>query len=316
MVSLYLTRRIKNLLIIGVVFVSLVFALKLSNFMEVVRKPSNDMGSSPEKAEKLFNDFNYDTKLKLKFVSKDIQEIKNNVNKILSNNNLNVLYSIRTGSNITKLVELPSKNYKELLSPIMNLPSLVSDELIKSPESVSIEGLKRRLQIAEKKRQEIQERIANSRTYDVRLMNAQKKLDETIDALSKELEEKEERENYILAKIDISNVVLKGDIVKSSFRTFIGTFFLSIIVISVALVIIYFFIVGFTKLFAILGIKTRHGSSKYGSYASGKYGYGRYYSGYGGEKRIKRKYIRRPAHKEKDSESPKTNNESNSNGNN
>jgi len=82
-----------------------------------------------------------------------------------------------------------------------------------------------------------------------------------------------------------------------------------------------------TRVFAILGIKTRSGSSasRYGRYSkysgyggyggygsSSKYGYGYGYGdeGYGG-KRIKRKYIRKPIHKDKDkvSKSEKKENE-------
>ncbi|MCK4359013.1 MAG: hypothetical protein KAW92_09765 [Candidatus Cloacimonetes bacterium] len=312
MASLYITRRIRNFLIFGIIIVSLIVAFSRSKIHNLFLKATKTVtASAPKKAINLFNNYNYDTKLDLRFVSNNIIAIKNEVNEVIRNNKLNVLYSISKGDNITKLVELPSDSYLELLSTLMSSPNLASDELIKSQESLSIEGLKRRIQDLEREKEEINKKIIDSRTYQERenYNKAKKELIDNIVTLTRELKEKEQREHYILAKIDISRIISRNIGFTQSIKIFGITFIESLVFISIALFICYLIILGLTKIFKVLGIRTSSGSeSRYGRYGSKSYDYGDYSdSGYG-EKRIKRKYIRKPIHKDEGSESEKDEN--------
>lgn len=317
MASLYITRRIRSFLIFGVIIFSLLVAFSKSKILDSFLKSSKTItASSPEKAVNLFNSYNYNTKLDLRFVTNNIQEIKNELDKTIKNNKLNVVYSISKANNITKLIELPSSRYLDDLSTLMNSPYLVSDELIKSTEALSVEGLNIRIQDSEKELEEIKIKIKDSRTYTERenYDKAKGELIANIDTLTKELKEKEQRENYILAKIDISGILSRNVGITKSLKIFGITFFESLVFVTIALFICYLIIIGLTRIFKVLGIKTSSGSaSRYGRYGSKSYGYGDYsYSGYG-EKRIKRKYIRKPMHKDEGSEPKKDDNDNKTN---
>ena len=330
MASFYITRRIRSFLIFGIIIVSLIVAFNRSKIMDSFLKHSKTIAAkSPEKAIKIFTNYNYDTKIDLRFVTQNIQEIKNKLDEIIKNNKLNVLYKINKGNNITKLIELPNDKYKELLSSLTASPSLVSEELIRSPEYISIDDLKRRKSNIENYIQELEEKRKNSRTtYDRE--EAQKSIDKQTsirDSLKALLSFKEQKGDLLLAKVDISRILSRSVGIVQSLKTFGLTFVQSFVFITIALLLCYLIILGLTRVFAILGIKTRSGSSasRYGRYSkysgyggyggygsSSKYGYGYGYGdeGYGG-KRIKRKYIRKPIHKDKDkvSKSEKKENE-------
>jgi len=123
-----------------------------------------------------------------------------------------------------------------------------------------------------------------------------KRQNNNLDSLRQNLVDKQQQTNNVLAKIDISHFVSRGDVTEHALVNFLKAFIISLLFISVALLAIYFIIILFTKLFTILGIKTSRGrSSRYGSgynYGSGSR-YGNGYYDYGKKKIIKRKYIQK-----------------------
>jgi hypothetical protein len=310
--ALYLTKRTKNFIMLGVIVVSVIIALRGSKILDSLLKPPQVATTAAlEKGEQLFREYKYETKLDVRFVAQNIGEIKNEVDDLINNNKLNVMYSIKKGNNVTKLVELPKDRYIELLSSLRASPDLVSDELMKSEESASVEDLKRRELDAKNYKKILSEKLNAARTPYER-ENTQISLDKQnniIDSLNAILKLKAQREDYILAKIDISGIEPKGSGGAKSFQTFALTFIESFVFITIALLICYLLIAGLSRLFVVLGIKTRHGTD--GRYGSGAYGYGDYsYGGYG-ERRIKRKYIRKPKPEDEKPESDSKGQEAN-----
>ncbi|MCK4357345.1 MAG: hypothetical protein KAW92_01125 [Candidatus Cloacimonetes bacterium] len=167
----------------------------------------NTTESVSQEATELFTSLKYDNKIELKFIAKDINKLENEVDKIILNNNLNVIHSKITKNYVVKLIVLPINKYKNILSDLINSPYFISEELIKSKESNSISGLKRRIQNGKEIKEEILTKIGNSQTYiELRLyiknLNDQNNI---IDVLKKELNKKEQRKNCILARIIISS---------------------------------------------------------------------------------------------------------------
>lgn len=307
MASLYITRRIRALLIFVIIMASLIIAFSKSKILNsFFRSEKTEIASSPEELAKQFESYMYYTKIDFKFVTEDIREKDNEVNRILKNTNFNEIYSKSTkNNNITKIIQLPIESYRNVMNKLKQLPDLEFAELKKSEETASIEQLRKRLQEEENNKKQIRtEQYSNEekRWEDL------KKKDDIIASLNNEIIEKEKSQKYVLAKIDISRI-LSGDIgIAKSLKIFGITFIESSVFITIGLFVCYLIIIGLTRLFVILGIKTRSGSSsrygKYGGYGSSSYGYGDYNYGYG-EKRIKRKYIRKPMHKDKNSEPDK-----------
>ena len=308
MASLYITRRIRTFLIFGIIIASLIIAFNRSKILKAFFKPEKTtIASVPEEAIEQFESYMYYTKIDFKFIAEDIREKNNEVNRILRNTNFNEIYSKSTKNNITKIIQLPIDSYRNVMSKLKQLPDLEFAELKKSEETASIEQLRKRLQEEENNKKQIRtEQYINEekRWEDL------KKKDDIIASLNNEIMEKEKSQKYVLAKIDISRI-LSGDVgIAKSLKIFGITFIESFVFITIGLFVCYLIIIGLTRLFVILGIKTRSGSSsrygRYGEYGSSSYGYGDYNYGYG-EKRIKRKYIRKPKHKDKDSESDESN---------
>ncbi|MEA3475438.1 MAG: hypothetical protein U9R23_03210 [Candidatus Cloacimonadota bacterium] len=305
MASLYITRRIRTLLIFVVIMASLIIAFSRSKILKTFFKPEKTtIASTPEEATEQFESYMYYTKIDFKFVTEDIREKDNEVSRILKNTDFNEIYSKSTkNNNITKIIQLPIDSYRNVMNKLKQLPDLEFAELKKSEETASIEQLRKRLQEEENNKRQIRtEQYINEekRWEDL------KKKDDIIASLNNEIIEKEKSQKYVLAKIDISKI-LSGDVGKS-LEIFGITFIESLVFITIGLFVCYLIIIGLTRLFVILGIKTRYGSSsrygQYGRYGSSSYGYGDYNYGYG-EKRIKRKYIRKPKQKDKNSEPDK-----------
>lgn len=309
MASLYITRRIRTLLIFVIIMASIIIAFNRSKILKAFLKPEKTaIASAPEEATEQFESYIYYTKIDFKFVTEDIREKDNEVSRILKNINFDEIYSKSTkNNNITKIIQLPIDSYRNVMNKLKQLPDLEFAELKKSEEAASIEQLRKRLQEEENNKKQIRtEQYINEekRWEDL------KKKDDIIASLNNEIIEKEKSQKYVLAKIDISKI-LSGEVgITESLRIFGITFIESFVFITIGLFVCYLIIIGLTRLFVILGIKTRSGSSsrygRYGGYGSSSYGYGDYNYGYG-EKRIKRKYIRKPKHKDKNSEADESN---------
>ncbi len=307
MASLYITRRIRTFLIFGIIIASLIIAFSKSKILNsFFKSEKTEIASSPEESAKQFESYMYYTKIDFKFVAEDIREKDNEVNRILKNTNFNEIYSKSTkNNNITKIIQLPIESYRDVMNRLKQLSDLEFAELKKSEETASIEQLRKRLQEEENNKKQIRtEQYINEekRWEDL------KKKDDIIASLNNEIIEKEKSQKYVLAKVDISRI-LSGDVgIAKSLKIFGITFIESLVFITIGLFVCYLIIIGLTRLFVILGIKTRSVSSsrygRYGGYGSSSYGYGDYNYGYG-EKRIKRKYIRKPKHKDKNSEPDK-----------
>jgi len=285
-----------------------IIAFNRSKILKAFLKPEKTtIASAPEEATEKFESYMYYTKIDFKFVTEDIREKNNEVNRILRNTNFNEIYSKSTKNNITKIIQLPIDSYRNVMSKLKQLPDLEFAELKKSEETTSIEQLRKRLQEEENNKKQIRtEQYIN----EAKRWEDLKKKDDIIASLNNEIMEKEKSQKYVLAKIDISRI-LSGDVgIAKSLKIFGITFIESFVFITIGLFVCYLIIIGLTRLFVILGIKTRSGSSsrygRYVGYGSSSYGYGDYNYGYG-EKRIKRKYIRKPKHKDKDSESDESN---------
>jgi len=297
MAALYITRRIKNIIMIGVVVVALIIAFNKSQIINAFLKPSDIMGQTPKKSEEMFEQSKHDTKIELKYVSKDIKEIKRAVDNVIITNDLNTLYSKSSSNNIAKLVEIPRDDYKKIIASLRDHEELKSDELVQSAESAPIESLKQRIKDEEKVKEKLLNDLSQMRSvYETEsLQQNLKRQNDTLDSLRQSLSAKQQQINNVLAKIDISHFVSRADVTEYAFKSFLTTFVISLLFISVALFVIYFIIILFTKVFSLLGIKTTKGkTSRYGS----SYGYG---YDYGSKKKIKRKYIRKPRSEESES---------------
>ncbi len=292
MATFYITRRIKNVIMIGVVIVALIIAFNKSQIINTFLKPSDIMGQTPKKAEEMFEQSKYDTKIELKYITKDMKEIKRAVDDIIITNDLNTIYSRSSSNNIAKLVEIPRDDYKEIITSLRDHEELKSDELVQSAESAPIESLKQRIKDEEKVKEKLLNDLSQMRSvYETEsLQKNLKRQNDNLDSLRQSLTAKQQQTNNVLAKIDISHFVSRADVTQYAFKSFLATFVISLLFISVALFVIYFIIILFTKLFTVLGIKTTHGKpSRYSSGSSYGYGYD-----YGSKKKIKRKYIRKP----------------------
>ena len=304
MAAFYISGRIKNIIMIGVVIVALIIAFNKSKIVNAFLKPSDIMGQTPKRAEEMFRNSKYDTKIELKYTTKDMNEIKRAVDDVIVSNDLNTIYSKSSSNNVSKLVEIPRDDYKEIITSLRAHEELKSDELVQSTESAPIESLKQRINDEEKVKEKILADLSQVRSvYETESLQLNlKRQNNTLDSLRQSLTAKQQQINNVLAKIDISHFVSRADVTEHAFKSFLATFVISLLFISVALFVIYFIILLFTKLFSVMGIKTTHGQpSRYGSGSSYGYGYD-----YGSRKKIKRKYIRRPRSEEgESSEEPK-----------
>jgi len=293
--SMYISRKVKNIIMIGVVVIALIIAFDKSKIINAFLKPSDIMGNTPKKAEEIFQQSQYDTKIELHFVTQDLNKIKREIDDIIIENELHTIYSKTASNNITKLVKIPRDKYKEIISSLRAFEQLQSDELVQSTQTATVEALKKRINDEERVKEKILSDLAQTRSvYETEsLQENLKRQNNTLDSLRQTLSATEQQINNVLAKIDVSHFISRGDVIEYAFKTFVITFVLSFLFISVALLIIYFAILLFGKVFNILGIKTVSG--KPSRYGSSHYGYG---YDYGAKKKIKRKYIRKPSQKE------------------
>lgn len=296
--SFYISRKVKNFIVLGVVLGALIIAFNKSKIVDAFLKPSDVMGKTPKRAEELFQKSKYDTKIELHYVTPDITKIKRAVEDIIVENELHTIYSKTASNNMTKLVEIPREKYKEIISSLRDYGQLESDELVQSSEAAPIDALKQRIKDEDKVKEKILSDLEQTRSvYETEnLQGNLKRQNDTLDSLRQTLAATEQQINNVLAKVDVSHFISRGDVTDHAFKTFVITFGLSFLFISVALLVIYFAILLFGKVFDVIGIKTMHGSSRYGS-RYGSYGYG---YDYGARKKVKRKYIRKPQHKDGD----------------
>ena len=301
MASIYLSRRIKNIIMIGVVVVALIIAFNKSKIINAFLKPSDVMGHAPKEATELFEESKYNSKLKLQYIAPNVKEIKSEIFDILSENKLRITYSKSSSNNSTWLVEIPADNYEKIIGKLRDIKEPNQEELVQIDDQLLSESIEERIKDNERRKEILNEGFKNARTaYDQENYNRNiLKAERIIDSLKTVLRDQEKFSQNIYAKIDISHFVSKADVTEHAFKTFLITFLISILFISVALFVIYFLIVLFSKLFTVLGIKTTHGQpSRYGSGSSYGYGYD-----YGSRKKIKRKYIRKPRSDEEKSTS-------------
>lgn len=286
MARVYVSKNVRSILIIGVIVVSLIISIGRSGILESPSKGEVPPAFS-EKADEIFQSYNYAMKLELKFVAPNVSEIKNKLNQIVQDSETTILYSLSEGNAATNIIELPIESYNTAIAPIRELPGLVSDQLLRSNIELPIEDIQRRIKDEEALKQKILNDISRSASpYELDALKTRlSQQNSLIDSLKSVVAERERGGKYLLAKIDIIKNAPPTPVsgkVKSLLLNFIG----SIIVLTLILVICYVIILGFIKLFQVLGIRTAHGSSGYRSYGYGDYGYG--------ERRIKRKYIKKP----------------------
>ncbi len=292
MAALYITGRIKNILMIGVVVVALIIAFNKSQIINSFLKPSDIMGHSPKEANEIFEKSKYNSKLELQYVSSDMKELKQQIGDLFFENDLKITYSKFSSNNSTWLIEVPMDSYKELISQLRNYDELNLEELVQIDDDILTESLEERINDNEKRLEFLDEDYKNARTaYDKENYNHNIiRTEKIIDSLKTVLRDQEKYSKNIYTKIDISHFVSRADVTQHAFKSFLTTFVISLLFISVALFVIYFIIILFTKLFSVLGIKTTRGKpSRYGSGSNYGYGYD-----YGSKKKIKRKYIRKP----------------------
>jgi len=292
MSALYLSGRIKNIIMIGVVIIALIIAFNKSKIVNTFLKPSDTMGKIPKEANNLFENSKYNTKLELQYIAANMTEIKPQISEILNENKLKVTYSKFSSNNCTWLVEIPLTKYEEIIKSLRNHDELNMEELVQLDNELLTDSIKDRINDNEERLEFLDEGFKNARTaYDQENYNQNIiRTERIIDSLKTVLRDQEKISKNIYTKIDISHFVSRADVTQHAFKSFLITFVISLLFISVALFVIYFIIVLFTKLFSVLGIKTTHGQpSRYSSGSSYGYGYD-----YGSRKKIKRKYIRKP----------------------
>ena len=316
MAALSISRRIKNFIMIGIIVISFMIAFKKSEIVDAFLKPADVMGRTPKEAIELFEESKYNTKLELRYISANMQKIKQEIADMVLEYDLKIKYSKFSSNNITWLIEIPRDKYKQIIDKLRNYDELTMEELVQIDDQLLSESVEERIMDNEKRKEILDEGFKNARTaYDQENYNKNIiKIQRIIDSLKTVLQDQEKFSKNIYTKLDISYFLSRANVTEQAFKSFLATFVISLLFISLALFVIYFIIILFTKLFSVLGIKTSHGrSSSYGSgynYGSGsKYGYG--YYDYGKRKKIKRKYIRKPRseesesseeHKDKDSE--------------
>ncbi|MBN2017192.1 MAG: hypothetical protein JW794_03540 [Candidatus Cloacimonetes bacterium] len=303
MASLYLSRRIKNFIMLGIIIVAFIIAFNKSDIINAFLKPSDVMGHAPKKAQEMFQHSKYDTKVELNYITPEIKDLKNEIDDCIIENDLNTIYSKISSNNLTKLIEIPRDKYKSIIISLRDHEELSSDELVQSAESASAEFLNQRIKDEEKVKEKILNDLSQVRSvYETEsLQENLQRQSNILDSLRQTLAERKQHMNNVLAKIEVSHFVSRTDVTESALKTFLITFAVSLLFISIGLFVIYFILILFTKLFSVLGIKTTHGQpSRYSGY-SGYGGYGRYGSSsyghgydYGNRKKIKRKYIRKP----------------------
>lgn len=296
MAAFYITRRIKNVIMIGVIVVALIIAFNKSQIINTFLKPADIMGQTPKEANELFEKSKYSSKLELKYISSDIKELKRQIADIFFESDLKITYSKFSSTNSTWLIILPIDKYKKTIDRLRIYNELTMEELVQVDDQLLTDSVKDRIGDNEKRLEFLNEGFKNARTaYDQENYNRNiMKTERIIDSLKTVLRDQEKFSNNIYAKIDISHFVSRADVTQYAFKSFLTTFVISLIFISVALFVIYFIIIIFTKLFSVIGIKTTHGKpSRYSSGSSYGYGYD-----YGSKKKIKRKYIRKPRSRE------------------
>ncbi|MCD6328747.1 MAG: hypothetical protein J7M10_00060, partial [Candidatus Cloacimonetes bacterium] len=67
MAALYISRRIKNIIMIGVIIIALIIAFNKSKIVDAFLKPSDIMGQTPKEANELFEKSKYNSKLELQY---------------------------------------------------------------------------------------------------------------------------------------------------------------------------------------------------------------------------------------------------------
>ncbi len=292
MADFYITRRIKNIIMIGVVVVALIIAFNKSQIINKFLEPSDIMGLSPKEAIELFEESKYNTKLELQYISANMQKIKQEIADMVLEYDLKIRYSKFSSNNSTWLIEIPRDKYKQIIDKLRNYDELTMEELVQIDDQLLTESVEERIKDNEKRKKILDEGFKNARTvYDQENYNQNIiKTQRIIDSLKTVLQDQEKFSKNIYTKLDISHFVSRADVTQYAFKSFLATFVISLLFVSVALFVIYFIILLFTKLFTVLGIKTTHGkTSRYGSGSNYGYGYD-----YGSKKKIKRKYIRKP----------------------
>jgi len=299
MAALSISRRFKNVIMIGVVIIALIIAFNKSKIVNAFLKPSDIMGQVPKEATELFEKSKYNSNLKLQYLAPDMDGITSQISDILSENNLTIPNYYFGNNNSTWLVEIPDDSYNKIIKELRNYKELNQEKFVQKDDKLLFESIEERIKDHEKRKEILNEGFKNARTaYDQDNYNKNiLKTEKIIDSLKIVQRDQKKFSNNIYAEIEVSKFVSRADVTEHAFKSFLTTFVISLLFISVALFVIYFIIILFTKLFSVLGIKTTHGQpSRYSSGSSYGYGYD-----YGSKKKIKRKYIRKPRSKEGES---------------
>ena len=274
-------RKGAKLLIVLTVFVAaILIGLRKSDLIDVLSASSATINTS--KAEKIFEKSPNYKKVRLTYISNDLNKINSEIMKILQNENNRIVFSNSSIDYIVTFYESPESLFSHNRTALTAISGFTSEDIITAeiPKyKIDVEAHLENKRITKNKLLDLIEKstIPERVEYFTRQLE---KIQVEIDSLANQEEiRKTNIENYSLFIKIVKDQKSSSNIIKA-LRTFSLTTLLTLIVLTICLFVFYFFMVLFLKIMKLVGIKTsRDSSSTYHYYSDKPY-----------KRKIKRKY--------------------------
>ena len=319
MAAIYISRRVRNIILIGVTLFSIMIGISKSNILTTFFSKPKAAVHRKTKADKMFASSDYETNIDLVYKIKETEKTNDfakadkQISNIINKYQLSIRFDKHSPSYADYILEIPKDKYDEVLKELTTNPKPASQELVTNSGTDTknlekeVENLKEteKVYLRQYKNERLTPRQIKEIQVNVTLVGSK------IDSLQKIIQERNRRRDFVLARIQMTKLLQPSSMREqlTKFKSFFGWTAVSFIISLIALTIMYGIYIIMDKLLVTAGIKTKGSASKYG-YKYGKYGYGGY-SGYGnsgygsygdsGKKRkVIRKYIRKDAKPEED----------------
>ena len=327
MAAIYISKKVRNIILIGVTLFSIIIGISKSNILKTfISKPSTAVHRKT-KADKIFASSDYETNINLVYQIKETEKTNNfakadkQIRNIIDKYQLGTRFNKHSASYSDYILEIPKDKYDEVLNELTTNPKPASQELVTNSGTDTknlekeVENLKEteKVYLRQYKNERLTPRQIREIQVNISLVGSK------IDSLQKIIQERNRRRDFVLARIQMTKLLqpssMRGQLTR--FKSFLGWTAVSFIISLIALTAMYGIYIIMDKLLVTAGVKTKVSASRYG-YKYGKYGYGGY-SGYGnydygssgyGEKKRKviKKYIRKDAKPEEDEGEEEKNN--------
>ncbi len=318
MATIYISRRVRNVILIGVILFSLLVGIKRSDILTTfLSRPQKTRVVRKTKADKIFASSDYETNIDLSYRTQDSKfvEADKQINDIIHKYQLNTRFNNRSGLFLSYILEIPKDRYNDVLKELTAISGLVTRELATNTVT-DTKNLEKEVANLKKTEEVYLKQYKSERLTPRQIKEIQMNITRVgskIDSLEKKIQERNRRKDFVLARIRMNRLLPSRSTTEqlTKFKTFLSWTAGSFVVCLIALTITYGIYLITTRLLVAAGIKIKRSMGRYG-YKYGKYGYGKYgYSGYGGygdygyggrKRKVIKKYIRKDAKPEEEKE--------------